>query len=323
MGDNHERAEASTLLSLITGVQAPWLAALWPDLDILFRVDDVRRQVWFAVGAQMALRPEMIAHRRPPHELAAWLQTSDLREILLSVGLGVPDGWRRALRRLGPTAMRSPAAYLTVFDILAAGGPGPKVLHHAPVVNQTLVEVMGALEPVMREHFLILAFLDQQPSMPVRRAREWAWRLRRLRVVNPALAADVEASVRKGRAPIDMIDDMRVMTDVEFPEPPWPASQGWRYISRESDLKDVARRYRNCLATAVTTARLGRAFFYEHVGEPGMIMEIAPDEPYGHTVEGLRLAQNEAPLPVHAALAVAALADRDDIFVDADWLSAR
>ena len=320
---NIDLGEASTLLQAITGIQAPWLAALWPDLDVLFRIDDRRRQVWFAVGAQMALRPEMVALGIHPTELPAWLESAHPKDILNAAGLGTPDGWRRALGKLGPIAMREPTAYLRLFNVLSDGGAGAKVLHHAHALTQPLIDVLAAIEPSLRHRQLVMRFLDVRSSAPAPRAREWSWRLRRLRVIDPGMAEDIEARVRQGGAPIDLTADMQVAPDLAFPKPPWLGTPRMHSVRTPSDLISLGHRFANCLSTRVPSARAGKSFYYEWVGQPGMVVEIAPDEPYGFSVENVGLVRNAAPSEADLRAVAAELASEEHIFCDIEQLRAR
>ena len=212
--------------------------------------------------------------------------------------------------------MRDPAAYLLLFDILSEGGPGAKMLHHHPVVTEPLVKVLEAIEPAMRHRALVSGFLECEPCCPVARAKEWNWRLRRLRIIDPPMAEAIEVSVRCGGAPIDLIEDMRVGGDLPFPEPPWSGSELLRPIRTPSELVKVAFRYSNCLSSRVACARTGRGFYYEYVGDPAMVMEIARDDPYGYTVAAVRLAENALPADANIRLLERELATNSHIFLD-------
>lgn len=280
----------ASVLAAVAGAQTPWIKELWPDPAALFRVDDARRQLWFAVGAQLALRPERAEVPAAPAELAAWLESARAGEILRRTGLGAPPGWRRALGRLGPFAFKQAANYLALFDLLAEGGPGGSILRHATEVTERLIAALAALEPNLRQPKLIEALITTND------ARLWMWRLNRVRVSAPEAAAAIEAAVRDGAMPVYLLLETEgPAINAPLPPPPWPGTERLRPLATAAAMIDAGKRYNNCLLHQIDNVREERHFYYELDGEPGMIVELERDAPYGWKVDSARLRRNRQP----------------------------
>lgn len=303
----------ATLLAAVAGDQADWLEALWPDPGPLFAATDARRQLWFAVGAQLALRPGRVAAVRPPGALAEWLLTSRAIEIVRGAGLGAPPGWRRALGRLGPFALARPELYLELFDVLADGGPGASILQHAAPVTEPLIGVLAALPPDLRRPALVAALL-RIGARPDEEARRWTWRLGRLRVLAPEAAAAIEAAVRDGACPTDLLDVDGPGAHAALPEPPWEGTARLVPLRTAAAMIDAGRRFENCLASRIDYVRGGRGFYYEWLDDPGMIVELEIDLPYGWQLDDVRLANNRKPTREALAALAAELSGAEAVF---------
>lgn len=306
-------ARPATLAAAVAGEQSEWITASWGDANALFRVDDARRQLWFAVGAQLALRPERFRVARRPAELASWLETARAAHVVHEVGLGAPAGWRAALARLGPFALPEPQRYLQLFDILDEGGDGADILRHAQPLSGELIAVLAALEPGLRRPKLVKALL-REGGPPEANAARWMWRLRRLREVESVAALAVETSVRSGAAPLELLDGDSPGWVAAFPRAPWAGTPRLRPLTTPADLRNAAQRFNNCLEGRAACVRAGRAFFYEWMQEPRMIVELEPDAPFGWSVGEVRLIKNALPAPEHMAALEEELRGVEEVF---------
>lgn len=304
----------ATLLTAVAGPLTAWAEAVWPDPTPLLAIGDGRRQLWFAFGAQLARRPEQVSAPREPAALARWLDTASAAEILRTAGLGAPRGWRRALAGLGPFALADPAGYAALFGVLADEGPGADILRHAEPVTEPLIGVLAALDPPLRRPALVAALLRDDADA-ANSARRWSWRLARLRARWPDVAAAVERAVADGAAPTDLLDEDGPGWDAPFPPPPWEGTPRLRPLRDAAAMNAAGERFRNCLHRRSDSVREGHRFYYEWLGDPGMIVELEPDRPYGWAFEDALLAMNKRP-PAEALAALhAELAAAPDIFV--------
>lgn len=303
----------TSIAAALAGEQAEWIEALWGDAGALLRVDDVRRQLWFAVGAQLALRPERVRPPVPAAQLARWLETTGGVSLLQAAGLGAPFGWRAALARLGPFALSEPQRYLELFELLAEGGSGANILRHAEPLTAELIGVLAALESELRQARLVRALLEEGGAPEVV-ARRWMWRLTRLRDLAPEAAVAVETSVRAGATPTDPLDTDGAGWLAPFPPPPWEGTAKLRPLDTPAALHGAADRFRNCLTTRLACVRARQAFFYEWTEEPRMVAELEFDPPYGWCLGEVRLAGNASPSVEQVALVVEELSGARNVF---------
>lgn len=189
---------------------------------------------------------------------------------------------------------------------------GADILRHATSLTEPLIAVLAALKPELRSPALVTDLLRNRDRAE-ESARQWTWRLGRLRASAPEAAAAIEAAVRGGAALEYLLDADGPGVGAPIPPPPWPGTARLRPLATPAAMMDAAKRYNNCLLSRIESVRDGRQFYYELDGEPGMIVQLERDPPFGWKVDNVRLARNQQP-SAEAMRGLAAELDGSEVF---------
>ncbi len=85
--------------------------------------------------------------------------------------------------------------------------------------------------------------------------------------------------------------------------PPFPETARLRWFHTKAELREAARRYRNCLADRLEDAVLGEAVFGEWLEAPPAVVQLSRDGVFGWRLAEARAAENRSLTKAgHAAL---------------------
>lgn len=273
-------AEASPLLTFITGEFAPALAALWPapHVEILTAPAQRRHLVCLALALDVPAGKA----------LAGDLLAGSLKRGLRQVSPGGPAGLERALGRLGERGWTRDD-YRVLLRLLAERRAA-KILRHAEVITVEQVRAVATLPDalldagagglpltahaaaILAECFDALSRRDGE-STANERARRW------LQTANSS--------------PFDLAAED---TDPELPPPPFPGTSRLSPLASKAAVADAAKRYNNCLRSSIASCANGNSAIYEWLGPPSAVLSIYPDRLFGWALDECRLAANE-PVP--------------------------
>ncbi|MBW8813298.1 MAG: hypothetical protein JF588_07705 [Caulobacterales bacterium] len=272
------RTEPSSLLKLLAGEFAAQVAATWPEPHAAFLA---------APAARRHLTCLALALGRDLPPIAERLLGGRLRHAIRLVLDPAPSGLERLLGRLGELAWDA-EDYRTLLRLLAQRAPA-KVLRHAQQVEPGAVRRLAGLPEPMGEAVGLALELTAEGVLVLREAYD------ALRLRDGPEAADVAASgwarAGSGKALFEAVrDDLT-------PEPLAPPHAGTthlRPLRSKAELREAARRYRNCLGDRLSDAATGWQAFYEWEGPPGAIIGIQRDPIFGWRLEEARVGGNGA-----------------------------
>ncbi|WP_374472961.1 hypothetical protein [Phenylobacterium sp.] len=266
----------SSLLKLVAGEFAAAVDRLWPAPHTPFLTAPAARRhlacVALAIGRDLAGRAEALLAER-------------LRRLIPALVPEAPAGLERALGRLGEVAWPADD-YRRLLRLLEAPR-ATKVLRHAEAIPPELVRRLDRLPPAMAEAVGLAFELHEDGVAAVREAYDALRSREGLAVAERA--AERWARTGSARALFEAVrDDL-------CPEPAAPPHSGTRRLrplATKRDLRDAARRYRNCLADRMPYAATGWSAFYEWEGPPGAVVELARDPLFGWRLEEVRTLGN-------------------------------
>ncbi|HEY2357331.1 MAG TPA: hypothetical protein VGH86_07765 [Phenylobacterium sp.] len=270
--------EPSSLLKLVAGEFAARVADMWPAPHAEFLAAAAARR--HLVCLAMALGADVAAHRDS-------LLTHRMRRLIGAVAPAAPEGLARALERMGEVAW-SACDYRELLRLLA-DRQAAKVLRHAEVIEVETIQRMVALPAPMATSVGLATALN---AGAVEALRE-AYNAMRFRDGAPVAEA---AAARWSRMPTAKALRVAVKDDLcpELPAPPHPGTARLRPLATKADLRDAARRYRNCVVDYAAHAASGWSAIYEWPGPPGAVIEVSRDHVFGWRLDQARMADNVA-----------------------------
>lgn len=268
----------TSLLALVAGQFTSAVTAVWPAPHTAFLTAPAARRHLFCLALALGRRPG-------PHGeliLAGRLRTA------IAATLGpAPAGLARALGRLGEVAWPAPD-YRRLLALLADGSAA-RLLHHAERIAPETVRRLDALPGPMTGALRLAGQLNDEGVRALGEAHQ-ALRFR-----------DGEAAARAAAARWSRAGSVHALfeavRDDLYPEPaapPHPGTPRLRPLASKAALREAARRFGNCLADQLPYAASGWSAFYEWLGEPGAVVEVARDHVFGWRLEQARLAGNAA-----------------------------
>ncbi|HEX4197075.1 MAG TPA: hypothetical protein VHZ26_06500 [Caulobacteraceae bacterium] len=264
----HLAGEAAEALAVVLPPpHLPYLAAAAPQRHLI--------GMTLAVGAPLNVETASGA--------LAWSLGQAIRLLLPDA----PPGLKRALGRMGETGWPL-ESYRRLLRLLRRSEIA-KALRHAtaldPAAIDGLAEIPAALlEAGVARFGLCLEYAET--------ARDCFAALVERDGVEPA-----EALAREwGKARTAKSFFERVEEDLQA-EPvlsPFPATPRLRWLGTKAEMRDAARRYRNCLANYLVDAARGEAVFGEWLDTPGAIIQVSRDAVFGWRLEQARGLANKA-----------------------------
>lgn len=283
-----KRTAPTSLLKLVAGEFAPRIAAVWPEPHAAFLAAPAARRhlacLGFALGADVAA-------------VAAAILGARLRHAIPAVVPQAPPGLERVLGRMGEIAFDADA-YRLLLRLLERPAPA-KVLRHAELVDVSLVRRLAGLPQPMEQAVRLARDLTPEAIAVLREAYD-ALAFRDGRGAAEA-AASGWARAGSAKALFALVrDDLTP----EPPPPPHPGTARLRPLASKAQIRDAARRYRNCLVDRTPHAAAGWSAFYEWDGPPGVVVEVSRDHVFGWRLDQARTADNgSVPEPVRDLLA--------------------
>lgn len=242
----------SDVVALIAGEFSGLVAAIWPGERIkeYLLAPAARRHVWHAW-----LAAKEVTVLADPEAVYRHLTLGSAVKLLGEVREQVPQGLIRALGRLGPLAQPR-QAYSDLATVLAEGGRGAKLLRHAKSIDAKLLSVLVALPPVLRLKSLT-------GTCDVKDARYLNWLFRTAGAANPQLFAGLLSKLKEqsdDRHPLQIFEEH--FAPEHFPPPPFDVRPPLKRISSRTEMREVERRFRNCLGRHQGDALLGSVHLY-------------------------------------------------------------
>lgn len=260
----------------------------------LMQTSDLRRQLCaLAVAEVLKAGASCVGERLgapgDPHKIVATALVSAPTRSLLTTLIGeVPSGYVGALAKCGSLPLAKPDGYRMLRDLLTNGGAERiAVIRQASSLDYMALKRLSILHPLLCN----AGFVSKLAS------------LRQVR------AANLVVKIARERAGAD---DERIRTSAENQEDPSDWVRRWlgrvralplippalgpdfRALLTPEDMREAARRYRNCMKGRVSSAVASRELFVEH-REHGVIIELAALTDGGYLMKGIWGASNARP----------------------------
>ena len=206
------------------------------------------------------------------------------------------------LGKLGAAPMTG-QNYRRLVDLL--GDPAArKVLTHARRIGPAMLDGLAHLPPALR--MTRLAVIVGNPENRER----FDYALAAIRRKRPDLD---DMALRQSLNAVKDVYDIgswvdHLLTRLPFAAPPWRGDSRLRPIRDRRQLKDVATRFRNCLADQVLDAVLGRKHFYVWEDEEPCVAAIRHDALIGWRMDEIDGVENKKPTPETRACILARFA---------------
>jgi hypothetical protein len=237
-------------------------------------------------------------------DMAVLLRTLERAKLLRRIlGRRPPPGLTGVLGKLGAAPMPA-ESYRRLVELLDEPA-ARKALTHARRITRTTLDGLAHLPPALR--MLRLAAIAGKPLD--RERLDYA--LAAVRRNRPDLD---DTALRASLKAVKDADDVHrwldhLLTRLPFATPPWEGDGQLRPVRNRRELKEVAGRFRNCLAGHhMLDAVLGRKFFYVWEGGEPCVVEVSPDDLVGWRIGEIEGVDNTAPGPETRARVVTRLA---------------
>jgi hypothetical protein len=226
--------------------------------------------------------------------IASGLMRFRVRDIVTSVFGATPPGLLGSLAKCGDNPLDE-----FHYMLLHAMHDDPKnraranLLRHAIEIDDDAIEVVWRLPPpLLRPE--VLAQINRPEHI-----EQYAPALHLIRRLHPAIT-DEDLAVSFSQMPLGSGLANWVMRWLEraeclAPSLPYAGDEMLRPIVSAADMREVARRYHNCLRSRIGAVALGRVVYYEHVGTPGAVVEVAALSDGHWVLEGVYGPKNNRP----------------------------
>jgi hypothetical protein len=254
----------NSVLSLVAGPFTDRVIEIWGKDRVheYLGAPDARRHVW---NSWLAAQPSA-------DDAYTVLSRAKSRQIIQN-GYGLcPAGMVSTLGRLGP-ASRTVKFYLSLFKVIASGGPLAQWLFHQKEIPSELVFVLSQLEDDDLSRRAVSKLIGK--SAKPRLFRAVIWLIRRL----VALSGDpgVEDATLNSKNPI--LAAQKLAAQLPFPPPPWGQLGSLGPVESPAILASLGKSFRNCLSDrnrwidAAISVQSGRRYYYHWTGEhPALLM---------------------------------------------------
>ena len=203
-----------------------------------------------------------------------------------------PPGLLRCLGRLGAEP-RSGYTYRALVQVLQRGGPCAKALVHSTEIADELIHAFATLPAGMASKRTIGLVMRGQLSAGD--LATFGWTVSRIRQLRDRAAYE---SVLRSTDPMNAV--VQLLTDGEFPPPPWPGTNLLRPITSRAQLHRIGAELRNCLETPAWLTRSvlkvlnGTDYFYEWRGDPAAVLRFVRVQDVGWYLEQIEGVDGEA-----------------------------
>lgn len=216
-----------------------------------------------SVGAR--LNPSI----EPLKQIATSLVSSPARSVATAVMGDIPEGYMGALAKCGEQPFSKHDGYRMLCELLSNGGAERvAVLRQASSINYAALRSLSHLDPLLCK----AGFVGKLRSMRQVRAANYVVKIAK----EGAGAADesICASAKALHSPLAWVN--RWIAGVKnLPLVPPPLGPEFRALCTPDDMRDAARRYKNCLKGRIASAVLGREVYVEH-RDCRVLVELAP-----------------------------------------------
>lgn len=276
-----QRAGSTSLLSHVAGAFAPAVARLWPAPHAPFLTAAAPRRHLVCLALAHGLDEAATLHA---------LLSLRLRRAIPRALVAAPAGLERALGRMGDVAWPS-AAYRKLVQLLA-DPKAAKVVRHAERLEADAIGRLAALPAPLGEAAHLALDLDAAGVAALREAYE-ALRFR----AGERAAQAAAAGWARADGVRALLEAVRYDLTPEPLAPPHPGTARLTPIVSKAELRDAARRLRNCLDDRAPYAATGWSAYYLWQGPPAAVFEISRDHVYGWRLDEARIARNAAVPP--------------------------
>jgi hypothetical protein len=160
-----------------------------------------------------------------------------------------------------------------LLSLLREGGEGAKALRHAERIDRALLAKLTALPAALRRPRVVALLESVQVATLVARGAKRACGLIDARAM--ARLADRLERARSSQGLFRMLIDEIGLE--QLAPPPVPGADWLRPLASTRDIDHAALRFENCLKGRIPLLLLGRAAYYEVLGEEPAIVEIVRD----------------------------------------------
>lgn len=207
--------------------------------------------------------------------MAEVLRSAWAKEILAHQFGIVPDGLLAALERIGPAPMNLPQSYSRLWAIFTdADQRKAAALREVPEITARTIRILDALDPLLVQP----ATLGRLGSVP--QAQDFNRAVRFIQgVCSTATDEAISAAIAQMRSAdgLPRLVDRFVRRADRFPPQPVAGDHELRPLASARALIRAGREYRNCLASMIGEALVGRVAFAEFVGTAGKaVCEFRP-----------------------------------------------
>ena len=247
----------------------------------LLRLPVARRQAVFAALSRIdddvdyEIQIATISGARDASEFGRYLLTSKAPDVVETAFGKVPAQFVGALTRCGPTCLANPRHYRRLFEFFDEVGyeRHRRVVIDVGRITSRTITVIDALDPMLLDHRIVQSISEKEDVTKLTEA------FRLLRSVRSTTDDEWEKMI--GQMAADggkIMSAMRRWTQrVDYlPSPPFAGGAMLQPLATASELVDAAGRFRNCLKGNIHLVLAGRVAYYEHIGSPAAIIEIAP-----------------------------------------------
>lgn len=245
-----------------------------------------RRQVWHACFAAEGSNGTCSPDAQRDAELRRDLLRLSNRELLEKAFGTVPNGFERALGKLG-LAAQNKSCYLSLHRLLSSEPSYRHALSHQKKIDERMLDVVAALGPTFSLPNIATLFRRPGQAFAVSNILQ--------SFVGHGLIDDKDLISRLKRvrkmSEINALVD-RIYCTIDFQEPPIPASDMCRPIDSVEDLEQVARRFNNCLTTYTPEVIRGEMYFYEWLGDEPAVIQLRAERPFGWLVDEIKAPDN-------------------------------
>ncbi len=179
---------------------------------------------------------------------------------------------------------RSGYTYRALVKVLQRGGPCAKALVHSTEIPDELIHAFATLPAGMASKRTIGLVMGGQLSAGD--LATFGWTVSRIRQLRNREAYE---SVLRSTDPMNAV--VQLLTDGEFPPPPWPGTSLLKPITSRAQLHRIGAQLRNCLETPTWLTRSvlkvlnGTDYFYEWQGEPAAVLRFVRVQDVGWYLE--------------------------------------
>lgn len=207
--------------------------------------------------------------------LAEVLRSGWAKEIIAHQFGTVPDGLLPALERIGPAPMNLPQSYSRLWEMFTDGDQRKAAaLRDVQEITARTIRILDALDPLL-VHPATLQRVDSVPqAVDLNRA---------VRFIQAACSTATDEAISAAIAQMRSADGLPRLIDRfvrradRFPHQPVAGDHELRPLATARAMTQAGREYRNCLASMIGEALVGRVAFAEFVGTTGKaVCEFRP-----------------------------------------------